>query len=97
MPTSPRAVLHHKDKILCTFMHTTVHVDVLQLFYGDIMWASCRLLAGVLQASCRHPVGVLQASCRCLEVYQNDADRMLASCRDIQGTLPESFGCNMVI
>ena len=23
-PTSPRAVLHHKDTILCTFMHTTV-------------------------------------------------------------------------
>ena len=23
-PTFPRAVLHHKDAILCTFMHTTV-------------------------------------------------------------------------
>ena len=23
-PTSPRAVLHHTDAILCTFMHTTV-------------------------------------------------------------------------
>ena len=26
-PTSPRAVLHHKDTILCTFMHTTVSVS----------------------------------------------------------------------
>ena len=25
-PTSPRAVLHHKDTILCTFMHTTVPI-----------------------------------------------------------------------
>ena len=23
-PTSPRAVLHHTEAILCTFMHTTV-------------------------------------------------------------------------
>ena len=23
-PTSPRAILHHTDTILCTFMHTTV-------------------------------------------------------------------------
>ena len=25
-PTSPRAVLHHTDAILCTFMHTTVRM-----------------------------------------------------------------------
>ena len=27
-PTSPRAVLHHKDTISCTFMHTTVTPSV---------------------------------------------------------------------
>ena len=27
-PTSPRAILHHTDTILCTFMHTTVPVVV---------------------------------------------------------------------
>ena len=27
-PTSPRAILHHTDTILCTFMHTTVHKKV---------------------------------------------------------------------
>ena len=26
-PTSPRAILHHTDTILCTFMHTTVHMS----------------------------------------------------------------------
>ena len=25
-PTSPRAILHHTESILCTFMHTTVSV-----------------------------------------------------------------------
>ena len=29
-PTSPRAILHHTDTILCTFMHTTV-ISVLQI------------------------------------------------------------------
>ena len=27
-PTSPRAILHHTDTILCTFMHTTVYLLV---------------------------------------------------------------------
>ena len=27
-PTSPRAILHHTDTILCTFMHTTVTVGL---------------------------------------------------------------------
>ena len=28
MPTSPRAILHHTDPILCTFLHTTVSIIV---------------------------------------------------------------------
>ena len=27
-PSSPRAILHHTDTILCTFMHTTVLRDL---------------------------------------------------------------------
>ena len=30
-PTSPRAVLHHTEAILCTFMHTTVYEEILYL------------------------------------------------------------------
>ena len=37
-PTSPRAVLHHKDTILCTFMHTTV---ITQRSGTDYCWLYC--------------------------------------------------------
>ena len=30
-PTSPRAILHHTDAILCTFLHTTVYQIKIQL------------------------------------------------------------------
>ena len=32
-PTSPRAILHHTDTILCTFMHTTVPYSTLYIFF----------------------------------------------------------------
>ena len=32
-PTSPRAILHHTDTILCTFMHTTVYVGIFPIVF----------------------------------------------------------------
>jgi hypothetical protein len=34
-PTSSRAILHHTDAILCTFLHTTVDRDFLR-FFGTV-------------------------------------------------------------
>ena len=36
-PTSPRAVLHHKDTILCTFMHTTILGQKFVKFFGGFL------------------------------------------------------------
>ena len=36
-PTSPRAVLHHTDAILCTILHTTVSNFSLQVFKGPYL------------------------------------------------------------
>ena len=38
-PTSPRAILHHTETILCTFMHTTVA----QIYYYDPQTAGINL------------------------------------------------------
>ena len=35
-PTFPKAVLHHTDAILCTFMHTTVQLHTKALVCGCI-------------------------------------------------------------